>query len=197
MEFMNIGNLDVVVKVAAYVCGKDSIATFSRRFKTDDFYNGFSLYRKYSRKDVFRILNWKDNPVAQNVGGYIVSSDKSNCPIFVNYHKEEGISDTTKYEDEFLNEFEFQWMSKSKRKLNSPDVTAIRNSHVGLRLPLFIKKNNDEGTEFYYMGDVTPQKESFEQTSMPTDTGKPVSVVKVTFDMNVPVKHDMYKYLVS
>jgi superfamily II DNA or RNA helicase len=174
-----------------------SIATFSRRFKTDDFYNGFSLYRKYSRKDVFRILNWKENPVAQNVGGYIVSSDKSNCPIFVNYHKEEGISDTTKYEDEFLNEFEFQWMSKSKRKLNSPDVTAIRNSHVGLRLPLFIKKNNDEGTEFYYMGDVTPQKESFEQTSMPTDTGKPVSVVKVTFDMNVPVKHDMYKYLVS
>ncbi len=174
-----------------------SITTYNNRFKTADFYDGFSLYRKYSRKDVFRILNWKENPVAQNVGGYIVNSDKSNCPIFVNYHKEEGISDTTKYEDEFLNEFEFQWMSKSKRKLNSPDVIAIRNSHNGLRLPLFIKKNNDEGTEFYYMGDVTPQKESFEQTSMPNETGKPVSVVKVIFDMEVPVKHDMYKYLVS
>jgi hypothetical protein len=88
-------------------------------------------------------------------------------------------------------------MSKSKRKLNSPDVMAIRNSYNGLRLPLFIKKNNDEGTEFYYMGDVTPQEESFEQTSMPTETGKDVSVVKVIFNMEVPAKHDMYKYLVS
>lgn len=173
------------------------IAIFNSRFKTTEFYKGFSLYRKYSRKDAFRILNWKENPVAQNVGGYIISSDKSNCPIFVNYHKENGISDTTKYEDEFLNEFEFQWMSKSKRKLTSPDVTAIRNSQKGLRMPLFIKKNNDEGTEFYYMGDITPQNDSFEQTLMPTEIGKAVSVVKVIFDMEVPVKHDIYKYLVS
>ena len=27
-----------------------------------------------------------------------------------------------------------------------------------------LKKSNDEGTEFYYMGDLTPIEESFEQT---------------------------------
>lgn len=173
------------------------IQAHSHDFNKADCFGGFHLYRKYSRKDVFRILNWTENPVAQNVGGYIISKDKTNCPIFVNYHKEDDISDTTKYEDSFINEFEFLWMSKSKRKLDSPDVKAIREYRNGLRLPLFIKKSNDEGTEFYYMGDVTPQDDGFEQTVMSAGEGKPVSVVKVMFDMNIPVKHDMYKYLLA
>jgi len=173
------------------------IQVYSRNYNQSDCFGGFHLYRKYSRKDVFRILNWTENPVAQNVGGYIISKDKTNCPIFVNYHKEDDISDTTKYEDSFINEFEFLWMSKSKRKLDSPDVKVIREYRNGLRLPLFIKKSNDEGTEFYYMGDVIPKDNGFEQTVMPAGEGKPVSVVKVMFDMSVPVKHDMYKYLLA
>ena len=85
----------------------DSIAyaiyTFDVNFNLNKWNNGFVLYNKYSRKDVFRILNAKENPVAQNVGGYQVSSDSSYCPIFVNYHKEDNISESTKYEDEFVN----------------------------------------------------------------------------------------------
>ncbi|MFC1236425.1 DUF3427 domain-containing protein [Vibrio sp. F74] len=173
-----------------------SISQYNKFFVKDDFIDGFQLYKKYSRKDVFRILNWEENPVAQNVGGYIVSSDKSNCPIFVNYHKEDGISETTKYEDHFINKSVFSWMSKSKRKLSSPDVKAIRDYKNGLRLPLFIKKSNDEGTEFYYMGDITPQDDSFEQTSMESKAGD-VSVVKVMFDMNRTVSSGMYNYLLS
>ena len=144
---------------------------------------------------MFRILNWEVNPVAQNVGGYIISPDKLNCPIFVNYHKEEGISESTKYEDRFINNYEFEWMSKSRRTLNSPDVKAIMNHKEGLRLPLFIKKSNDEGAEFYYMGDVTPIDNSFEQTAMPGDDKNVVSVVKVTFSMNVPVDDTIYNYI--
>src|SRR5690625_3782252 len=30
--------------------------------------DGFLLYQKYTRKDIFRILGWEENPVAQNVG---------------------------------------------------------------------------------------------------------------------------------
>jgi hypothetical protein len=47
-----------------------------------------------TRKDVFRILNASENPVAQNVGGYLVSLDNTHCPIFVNYHKEDDISES-------------------------------------------------------------------------------------------------------
>jgi superfamily II DNA or RNA helicase/HKD family nuclease len=171
-----------------------SIHVFSELFEIEKFVDGFVLYRKYSRKDVFRILNWKTNPLAQNVGGSIISSDKTNCPIFVNYHKSEDISSSTKYEDEFINKFEFQWMSKSNRTLNSPDIQTIKN-HNNLRIPLFVKKSNDEGADFYYMGDMEPIAESFVQSTLDNDEGKKVSVVKVVFSMNTPVEDNIYDYI--
>ena len=125
-----------------------SIYEFDRLFDADKWQNGFVLYRKYSRKDVFRILNVAENPVAQNVGGYLVSPDNEHCPIFVNYHKEDHISESTKYEDEFINNKEFDWMSKSNRTMNSNDVQSILGKNGAIRLPLFIKKNNDEGIDF-------------------------------------------------
>jgi superfamily II DNA or RNA helicase len=174
-----------------------SISVFESLFDRDKYVDGFVLYRKYSRKDVFRILNWEKNPLAQNVGGYILSRDNSNCAIFVNYHKEENISHTTRYKDQFLSHSEFEWMSKSNRTLDSPDVKAIKNYESGLRLPFFVKKSNDEGTEFYYMGDVTPVEDSFEQTSLADDHGKPVPVVRVVFRLNYSVEETLYDYLTS
>lgn len=174
---------------------KYSIHEFDNHFDRSKWNNGFILYKKYSRKDVFRILNYRENPVAQNVGGYLVSPDNKHCPIFVNYHKEEDISESTKYEDEFVNTKEFDWMSKSNRKIDSNDVRSILGKNGDIRLPLFIKKNNDEGHDFYYMGDVKPQKEGAFQTSINTDKGKPISVVKIRFDMTIPVSPNMYSYL--
>jgi superfamily II DNA or RNA helicase len=162
--------------------------------KYDSFFNeeldtlGFILYQKYTRKDVFRILNWPQNPMAQNVGGYMVSKDKTNCAIFVNYHKAEDISGTTKYDDGFVSPIEFKWMSKSKRKLSSPDVQSIR--YEKMRLPLFVKKHNDEGDDFYFMGDMAPIDESFEQATL-----NGASVVKVRFKMDQPINEEVYRYI--
>ncbi len=166
---------------------------YNQHFSRKNFFDGFILYQKYSRKDVFRILNWETNPLAQNVGGYIISNDITNCPIFVNYHKSDDISGTTKYEDGFINKFEFQWMSKSKRTINSPDVITIRENKI--RLPLFIKKSNDEGTDFYYMGDVQPIDSSFKNDTLKDDNGNNVNVVTLIFKMNVPVEDNLYNYL--
>lgn len=157
--------------------------------------DGLLLYQKYTRKDVFRILGWDENPIAQNVGGYLISNDKKFCPIFVNYHKEDNISETTKYEDTFINPELMQWMSKSKRTLKSPDVQAIRqHKDHGMRLPLFIKKHNDEGISFYYMGDVLPIEDSFEEELMQTGN-KPVSVVKIHLKFKIPVERGLYNYI--
>jgi len=174
-----------------------AIRFFDSTYKREEYIDGFRLYKKYTRKDVFRILNWKQNPIAQNVGGYIISPGKSNCPIFVNYHKAEDISSTTKYLDGFINPSEFEWMSKSRRTLKSNDVQVIKNYKNGLRLPLFIKKSNDEGTEFYYMGDITPIDNSFKETKMPNDNGDEVSVVKVVFKMDTPVENNIYNYITN
>ena len=172
-----------------------SIHEFDKLFEPANWQNGFVLYRKYSRKDVFRILNASENPVAQNVGGYLVSPDNAHCPIFVNYHKEEHISESTKYEDEFVNSKEFDWMSKSNRKIDSKDVQSILGKNGVIRLPLFIKKNNDEGMDFYYMGEVSPELNHVEQTTMSDDNGKQISVVKIRFNLANPVIPSMYNYL--
>lgn len=172
-----------------------SIHEFDKLFDQDNWKNGFVLYRKYSRKDVFRILNVAQNPVGLNVGGYLVSSDITNCPIFVNYHKEDHISESTKYQDEFINYKEFDWMSKSNRKIDSVEVQSILGVYGSIRLPLFIKKNNDEGIDFYYMGEVTPDLNKVVQTQMKDDKGKEVPVVKIRLILSSPVVTSMYKYL--
>jgi phage repressor protein C with HTH and peptisase S24 domain len=172
-----------------------AIVVFNNQYERSKWCDGFVLYRKYSRKDVFRILNVAKNPVPQNVGGYLVSPNNDHCPIFVNYHKDDDISESTKYEDEFINNKEFVMMSKSNRKRESKDVKSILGENGEIRLPLFIKKSNDEGQGFYYMGDVYPELDQTKQTFMKNDSGNKVSVVKILFSLKEPVSDSLYNYL--
>ena len=66
-----------------------------------------------------------------------------------------------------------------------------------LRLPLFIKKSNDEGAAFYFMGDVVPIQESFKQANIKDDANNDVSVVKVKFRLNTPVYDALYNYITN
>jgi hypothetical protein len=81
-------------------------------------------------------------------------------------------------------------MSKSKRKLTSPDIQSIRR--VDIRLPLFVKKSNDEGDDFYYMGDMLPIEDSFEESTL-----NGASVVKVRFRMDQAIDDEMYMYIIE
>ena len=47
------------------------------------------------------------------------------CPIFVTYDKNEDISESTKYKDEFISKESFSWMTRSKVKLESKEAQAI------------------------------------------------------------------------
>lgn len=174
-----------------------AVNKYSKDFDITKFNHGFVYYAKYGRKDVFRNLNWEKNQNPQNVGGYLASKDKSNCPIFVTYHKSDDISDSTKYEDKFIDPQRFQWMSKSKRKISSPDVQIILNAQEqGTLLPLFVKKDDDEGVDFYFIGFLSYIKESAQETLMQTESGS-VSVVKIDFRIDRPVETGLYKYLVD
>ncbi|MDC0275790.1 DUF3427 domain-containing protein [Verrucomicrobiales bacterium] len=170
---------------------------FREGFKDEDFSNGFVRDRKYTRSDVFRVLGWKENPVAQNVGGYLKSTDGLNCPIFVTYHKDEGGAATTQYEDRFLSPSSMEWYTKSRRTLKSPDVTFFQNATSEQRFPLFVKKNDDEGLSFYFIGDVRPDPDSFEEQKMPDGNDGQVPVVKLTLNLDKPVNDSLYRYLVS
>ena len=86
-------------------------------------------------------------------------------------------------------------MSKSNRKISSNDVQSILGKNGFIRLPLFIKKNNDEGKDFYYMGEISPKLNQVEQTTMSNDSGKQISVVKIRFNLANPVSDIMYNYI--
>ena len=109
--------------------------------------------------------------------------------------KEEDISETTKYKDSFVDNTKFTWMSKSRRTLTSPDVQAIQNYKEGLRIPLFVKKSNVEGADFYYMGEMEPIENSFRQAKMPAGDGQEVPVVQIDFNLNKPVEESLYNYI--
>lgn len=167
--------------------------------QSDDFgKNDFIVNQRYSRKDAFRVLKWNENPIAQNVGGYMVEKDKKDCALFVNYNKDDGISATTKYHDRFVSRNEFIWVSKNKRKLNSPDVRAILNqASYAMRIPLFIKKSNTEGIELYFLGDLKLIENSAVEKKIPDDHDKLVSVVEMNFMLDKPVEKSLYDYIVN
>lgn len=169
-----------------------SIFSFNKQYKKELFKDGFILYQKYSRKDVCRILNWDLNEEA-TVYGYKLSNN--SCPIFVNYHKEDNIASSTKFPEKFLNASQFLWYTKPQRRLSNSTITAIKNHNDQLRLPLFMKKHNGEGTDFYFMGDVKPIDESFEETTIKNDQNKDVPVVKVVLELVTPVERTIYNYL--
>jgi hypothetical protein len=87
-------------------------------------------------------------------------------------------------------------MSKNRRTTESPDVSAMRNHQVSnMRMPFFVKKNDDEGLDFYYLGELTAIKDRFVDTSMAGDDGSQVSVVKMEYLLDRDVEFRLYKYL--
>jgi len=167
-----------------------AINKFNDSYSLSKYYNGFLLYQKYSRKDVCRILNWEKDD-SSTMYGYGIKNN--TCPIFVTYEKADDISESTKYEDHFINSRQFNWMTRPRRKVDSADVVRIRNHRDGLRISLFVKKSDGEGSDFYYMGDMEPYK--FIPTTIKNSKGVDLPIVNIKYNMQVPVEDNMFNYL--
>lgn len=151
------------------------------------------LYEKYSRKDVCRILNWEHDD-SSTVYGYRIKHN--TCPIFVTYEKKEDIANSTKYEDQFINNQLFSWMTRSKVSLESPESQKIINyKEIGLKIYLFIKKSDGEGTDFYYMGKVFPV--DYMQTEIKNDKGQKLPIMNFKMKLEHSVREDIYEYFVD
>lgn len=151
------------------------------------------LYRKYSRKDVCKLLNWKSD-CSSTVYGYKTetSTEEYTCPIFVTYEKSADISETTKYEDCFIDNTRFSWMSRSRRTSKSDEVAALINQqNNNIKIMLFVKKNDGEGSDFYYMGNM--KYNSFLDMKMKNNPD--VDIVNIQFDMENTVPQNLYNYL--
>ena len=174
------------------------ISRYERDYKQSYDVTDFVLYQKYTYEDVCRLLNWEQNEVPLNIGGYKYDKKTKTFPIFINYDKSEDISDTTKYEDHFVPGFRDRLIaiSKSGRSLQSEDVqNFLKAKERGIRVELFVRKNKDDkiSKEFYYLGHMTASGNTKEFT-MP-NTQK--TAVEIEWILDVPVREDIYEYIVN
>lgn len=151
------------------------------------------LYQKYSRRDVCRILNWEKDD-SSTIYGYRIKY--GTCQIFVTYEKKEDISETTKYEDQFIDTEVFSWMTRSRVNIESTESREIIHYQKnGLKIYLFIKKSDGEGTDFYYMGRVTPI--AWQETTIADKNGRQLPIMNFRLRLQHAVRNDIYDYLIK
>lgn len=165
---------------------------FGHRYKD----TSFCLYEKYTYEDVCRLLDWEKSEVSLNIGGYKYDKNTQTYPVFINYEKNDNISATTRYEDRFVNEGTLIAISKSGRTSKSEDVkAAIEADQRGIKMDLFVRKNKDDHTskEFYYLGRLHATGSTMDFV-MPETTK---TAVEITYNLETPVRQDIYEYLVG
>lgn len=59
---------------------------------------------------------------------------------------------------------------------------------------MFIKKSDDEGKDFYYIGRVKPV--GARQTTIKDNKGRDLPIVNFRLELENPVKEDIYSYFV-
>lgn len=155
------------------------------------FDTNLNLYQKYSRKDACRLLNW-DKDESSVVFGYKIKHN--TCPVFVTYEKNHDIGESIKYEDEFIDRNTFSWMSKNNRTLQSGDVKQIiSHRDENIRIDLFVKKADADGTDFYYLGELEHIDSMADHIE--NDDKKKLPIVKIKFKLKTTVREDIYDYL--
>ena len=108
-------------------------------------------------------MNWAKDESAV-VYGYRVKYN--TCPIFVTYKKDENISESTKYDDRFASPTIFNWQTRSRVNIDSP--------------------------EFYFMGEML-HKQSI-GTTITGNKGEKLSIVQMFYEMKTPVEAKIYDY---
>ncbi len=154
-----------------------------------------TLYKNYTRKDVCKLLNWL-NDESFTMYGY--KTKYNTCPIFITYHKNDDIESSVDYGDEFLNQEVLKWYTRSNRTLESKEVKAIIEAEENnIDIHIFVKKDDDEGSDFYYLGQAIPDKKSVQQTIMKDKNDKEIPVVCMNMVMEQSIDNKLYHYIKS
>ena len=167
-------------------------ANYSQRYQDTD----LVLYQKYTYEDACRLLKWEHNEVPLNIGGYKYDKKTKTFPVFINYDKQENISDTTKYEDHFISQNRLIAISKSGRSLDSEDVqNFLQAKECGIDVQLFVRKNKDDkiSKEFYYLGRMVATGNAKEFVMQNTDK----TAVEIEWALETPVREDIYEYIIN
>lgn len=152
-------------------------------------YLPFTPGMQYSRRDAARIVGWP-RAFASTIYGYKTDEASGVCTIFVTLHKSSEVDASTAYEDQLLDPSTMRWFSRSRRTLESREVSLVVDGLVEVHV--FVKKDDAEGSDHYYLGRATAQEA--QETTMPGGDGQPLPVVKMLLKFRQPIKQGLYDY---
>lgn len=120
------------------------------------------------------------------------------CPIFITYHKNDEVESSVNYGDEFLSPEVLKWYTRSNRSLESEEVKKIIEAKENnIDIHIFVKKDDDEGSDFYYLGKANPDKNSVQQDKMKDKNGRELPVVHMNMVMEQSIDSKLYHYIKS
>lgn len=173
----------------------EDLLELSLKYYEDNFTNtyldcvNFQLYKKYSKWDMACLLNWYER---DPVYGYVIKENpldgKITCPICVTYDHYDHVN-------EFKDKQTISWVTTTPRTLQSKDIKNIIEKNNEIEFLLFIKKNNDDGRDFYYMGPVKPVNPK--QGTLTNTKGDVKPTVYFDLKLKYPVRDDIYEYIIS
>ncbi len=155
----------------------------------------FVLNAKYTYEEVCRLMNWEKNINGQNLGGYFYDKKTNTFPVFINYDKAPDISKSIQYEDRFEAPDKLIAISKGRRTLNSAEIKRLKEwPENGMSIYLFMRKSKKDkgGKEFYFLGKMFPTGEL-----NPIKTKNGDNAVEIGYRLDVPVRQDIYNFMLS
>lgn len=154
-----------------------------------------TINQKYTRRNVNSLLGW---PTDQSSAIYGYKEKLGTCPMFVTYQKRADIPDELNHNNIFFNSSTLSWYTKSPRRLDSNEVTRLfeGNQDQSIDLMLFLKKSDDEGSDFYYLGQVDFDFSTVEQQYR-TVKGKEKPIVKVNLKLRQSVNYNLFLNLTN
>ncbi|OYN91346.1 DUF3427 domain-containing protein [Parenemella sanctibonifatiensis] len=163
---------------------RTGLAVNRERYRAD---RRFTPGRQYTRRDAARILGW-GTKVASTVYGYRTDPGRGVAALFVTLDKSPDVAARQAYHDQLLDRSSMRWYSRSNRTLTSGDTAPIAD---GIDLEVFVKKDDAEGAEHYYLG--LAHATSSRETELPTPTG-PLPVVEFVLHFDDPIPIGLYDY---
>ncbi|MGI6879726.1 DUF3427 domain-containing protein [Microbacterium sp. gxy059] len=144
---------------------------------------------QYTRKDACKLLGWENNEQGV-IYGYKLHQGTHTCPIFVTLHKSDDIAASTRYEDTLVDRSTMRWFTRPNKTRQTPEVRSIVAGDYALHV--FVKKDDAEGSDFYYLGEATAKDP--QQTTIINDHGQEQPIVMMTLDLSAPMEAGLYDY---
>jgi len=172
---------------------EDIIKTSFERSKRYVLSEPLTYNEVYGRKDVCRLLNWENNETG-TMYGYRIKYN--TCPIFVNYHKDDTISNDVKYEDELIDQHTLLWYTRPKLNFSSKEVVEIMNySETNLAIHVFVQKESGGDPEFIYLGRAFPKLETAKELIKQDKNGKDTNIVSMEMALEKAVPLETYDFI--